>query len=210
MNLAKVKVVIADDHRLFVEGLVSILKTVDFIDLVGTFSNGNDLLNEISKLAPHILLLDLDMPGKDGVEVIKKLKIRHPEIKIIVISMHMEPGYVRPVLNLGINAYLLKETSKEELLFAIEKVINDEQYIGKSLKKELEELQDFTKRGVAISSRELEVLKYLAQGKKTNEIADILNLSHHTIDSHRKSMLKKLKMHNSLELIQYAVKNKLI
>lgn len=205
---SKINLVIADDHQLFIDGLTSILAKKSFVNIIATVNNGADLMAVLKSEKVDLVLLDLDMPLMDGVEVLKKVSVLTHIPKIIVVTMHAEPAFIMPVLKLNAAGYLLKDTSEEELIEAIKHVVNGKIYISKAVKEIVNQFNQ--NNTVNLSPRELEVLKSLTQGLTSVQIAEKLFISKHTVESHRKSLLSKLKMNNTAELIQLANKNGLV
>lgn len=206
--IQKINIVIADDHQLFIDGLSSILAKKSFVNIIATVNNGSDLMAVLKSEKVDLVLLDLDMPLMDGVEVLKKVSVLTHIPKIIVVTMHAEPAFIMPVLKLNAAGYLLKDTSEEELIEAIKHVVNGKIYISKAVKEIVNQFNQ--NNTVNLSPRELEVLKSLTQGLTSVQIAEKLFISKHTVESHRKSLLSKLKMNNTAELIQLANKNGLV
>ncbi len=215
-----IKIAIADDHKLFREGLVSIFRQYPTIEVVIEAENGQDLLDKIANAPtkPEVVLLDLDMPVLDGMKATEILKKTYPEIKILIISMHNQDLIILKMLDLGANGYLLKSTELEELISAIETVkakdyyFND--YINLVLLKNIREKKDYSKVSLQnqemLTSRELEILENICRGYSSAEIAEKLFISKRTAEFHRQNLLEKLGVKNTASLIVYAVRNSLV
>jgi DNA-binding NarL/FixJ family response regulator len=199
------RVFVADDHQMFIDGIISVLKSDPKITIAGFALTGEETLKKVRAEEVDVLLLDLNFPDRKGIDILEILKRVKPGIKIIILTMHREELFVKMVLSRGANGYLIKNTGKKELLEAIGKVLNNEIYVGEflsgQLKENLPQKEDFQ-----LSHRELEVLQLISLGFTNGEIADKLNLSVHTTDSHRKNILKKLNAKNTAELVRVAFK----
>jgi DNA-binding NarL/FixJ family response regulator len=213
----KIRIVLIDDHRIFRDGLKSLLSETDFIDIIGEASGGTELLQLLKSLQPDLLIMDITMPGLSGIEVSSQISLLHPEIRIMILSMHTNEEFVINAIKAGVKGYLSKDTSREELLDAIKiiyeggecysKLISDnflKSYI-KKYKAETNILENKT-----LTQRELELLRLAATGLSNKEIADKLFISIKTVDCHKNNIMQKLKLKNTAELVLYAVKNKLI
>lgn len=216
----KITLGIADDHKLFREGLISIFRQYPTIEVVIEAANGQDLLDKIAAASalPDVVLMDLDMPVLDGMKATEILKKTYSDIKVLVISMHNQDEIILRMLDLGANGYLLKNAEAEELITAIETVkakdyyFND--YINRVLLKNVKEKKNYTKVSLKkhemLTTRELEILKGICQGYSSSEIAEKLFVSKRTADFHRQNLLEKLEVKNTASLIIYAAKNSLI
>lgn len=191
---------IADDHQIIIDGLILLLKNEQKINIIGFSNNGITAYNDIINLKPDIALIDLRMPGKDGLEIIKSL-LGKIHTKFIILSMHQEKRYVVDALNYNAYAYLLKNVGQQELLHTIYKVAAGEKIFNPELLKHNSPEKTF------LSPREMDVLREIMNGLKSAEIAEKLNLSHFTVNTHRKNLMKKAGVNNVSQLIKWADDN---
>ncbi|MBX9852237.1 MAG: response regulator transcription factor [Cytophagaceae bacterium] len=207
-----IKIILADDHPLIREGFKALLKKNKEFEVIGEAENGKELIRIISELTPDILLLDITMPQLNGLEAIAQLKKVNPDIKFIVLTMHEEREYVLNSIKSGASGYLLKNIEREELEKAIKRVYEGGKYFSPSVSNILAEtiMKSDKEEITEISPREKEVLRYVAEGNSTKQIASILNISDRTVESHRINLLKKLRVHNTAELIRKATELKLL
>lgn len=213
-----IRILIADDHTMFVDGIESILNTVPEIEVIGRCYDGPSILEFIKKDKPDILLLDVNLPGKNGIEVCKELQKKNPGIKVLAISMFNEESYVSEILNNGAKGYILKNTGREELLLAINTVHSGKTYFSKEVTNTIMKgLMNSRKNGSKktgffpkISRREKEVLKLIVEEHTTQEIANKLFISLKTVESHRSSLLSKLNARNTAGLVRITLENKLL
>ena len=212
-----IRVAIADDHKLFREGLRFLMDQMNDLDVVLEASNGRELLDEIRSHNPDILLLDLDMPEVDGLEVLKELRPEMPDLGIIILTMHSDSKMVAYLMELGANSYLLKDTSPEEFHKAIISVMEEGFYFNKMVSQAmLTGLKGQSKKkptlgyNEALTSREVEVLELICQEFTAKEIADKLFISHRTVEGHRKNLIEKLGVKNTAGLIVKAIKEGII
>lgn len=201
----QIKIIIADDHDLFRSGLTELLKKHSFINIVASVANGEDLLEELHKQQVDVVLLDLVMPKMNGFEVLEYLAKNNNETKVIVISMHDDGNYITKCAKHGAYGYLLKNADEEELLSAVKSVFEGKKYYGFEITEKLinnltEESPSYKK----LTNKETEILAYLAKGSTTKEIAKDLFVSTRTVETHRANLLKKLKVKNSVELVNKA------
>lgn len=203
----KKKVCIVDDHKLFRDGLSSLLDDVEDIELIGKYESGESFLKALENgLIPDVCLLDLTMPGISGFDVLSELKKRNSKLPVLVLSMHDEGNYIVQSVRLMASGYLLKNVDKEELLLAIDKAASGKKYFGQDItEKMLNAMANYDADFVELSPRELEVLKEIAKGSTTKQIAEDLYVSTRTIETHRVNMMKKLNVKNSAELINKAI-----
>lgn len=207
-----INILLADDHQIILDGFTSILESIPDMKLVGTALNGQLALELIEREVPDVILLDINMPGLNGVEVCKRIAKTHPEIKIIALSMYKRQSYIQRMMQFGASGYLLKDDSAEEIQKAIRVVYEGSQYFSSQLNLDL-----FSFFGPRIESanqettaREIEVLECIAHGLTNQEISEKLYLSQHTVESHRRNVLAKLNAKNTADLIRIALEKGLI
>jgi DNA-binding NarL/FixJ family response regulator len=199
-----IRIALADDHKLFAKGLKSLIEEHPNLDVVDTFANGKDLLEYVSEQFVDIILTDLNMPIIDGLGVLRHCKKHHPKIKVIVLSMYDDEKIFKEAKSLGADAYLLKDADPSELIFTINEV-----YEGREIKKIEREIQDFDQSKYfdafrlryKLSTRETQVIKMIGDGMINKEIAEKLNLSIKTVETHRKNINQKLGVNSLLDLI---------
>jgi len=208
-----VRLVIADDHTIMREGLKRILSGAENIEVVGEAVNGFEVLAKVREGGFDLLLLDLSMPGRSGIELIRQIKSEAPKLPILVLTMHEEEQYAVRTIRAGARGYLTKESAGTQLLSAIARVASGRPYISaevaEQLALEIMEPHDSLPHE-RLSNRELEIFKLLVHGKSITEIADSLHLSVKTISTHKTRMLQKMRMHSLAELVQYAVAQNMI
>jgi two-component system, NarL family, invasion response regulator UvrY len=207
------KVLIADDHAIVRRGLKLILSEEFSRIVFGEARNGQEALDHVQKQDWDIVVLDITMPGRSGLEVLKELKQLRPKLPVLILSMHSEDQFGMRVLKAGAAGYMTKENAPEELVRAIKKVLTGGKYISPALGEQLAfNLEEDTGRPPheKLSDREYQVMRMIASGRTVKEIAVELSLSMKTISTYRTRILEKLKMKSSAELTHYAVKNKLV
>jgi DNA-binding NarL/FixJ family response regulator len=207
----KIRLLFADDHPLIREGFKSLLGKNPAFDIIGEADNGVEVISRIDITKPDVILTDINMPGLNGLQVIEKLSESHPHIKIIVLTMHEEREYVMKALKAGADGYLLKSAERIELENAITTVFGGGKYFSPQITTILAE--SVSKGGdevPVLTPREKEVLDLVARGHSTKQIADKLDISIRTVESHRINMLKKVGVSNSAELIKRAMELKLL
>ncbi|MFZ4398634.1 MAG: response regulator transcription factor [Bacteroidales bacterium] len=212
-----IKIVLVDDHQLFLDGIKSLLSEVEFIDIIGEASGGEEVLCLLKNTKPDLIIMDISMKGHSGIDVSKQISILYPNIKIMILSMHTNEEFVINAVKAGVKGYLSKDTSKDELLEAIQiidsggecysKLISDN--FLKSYVKKFKAEQNLIENKT-LTIREIEILKLAVIGLSNKEIADKLFISTKTVDSHKNNIMQKLKLKNTAELVLYAVKNKII
>lgn len=212
------KILIADDHTMFVDGIESILVAESDMEVVGRCYDGGSVLKFMETGSFDLLLLDVNLPDINGIEVCKKVLAKTPKVKILAISMFNEESFVSEILNHGAKGYILKNTGREELLKAIRTIEKGESYFSKdvteTIMKGLINKRKGSYKGTQfipkISRREKEVLKLIVDEHTTQEIADMLFISLKTVESHRGSLLAKLNARNSVGLVRIALQHKLL
>ncbi|MEO9476550.1 MAG: response regulator transcription factor [Cyclobacteriaceae bacterium] len=209
--MSKIKIIVVDDHQLFREGMLSLLAKNDGLEIVGEAENADKFFQLMDTADPHVVLIDITMPGLNGLEVIKMSKSKYPAAKFIVLTMHAEGQYVVRAVRNGAFGYLIKNADEQELLDAIETVASGKKYFNSEISQlmignmAIEEESD-----KKLSEREQEVLELVSEGKTTKEIAEQLFVSARTVETHRVNMMKKLNVQNTAELIKKAAHLKLI
>lgn len=208
----EIKLIIADDHELFRNGLVELLKKHDDIKIVKSVADGFEFMNVIKgEFEADIVLLDLTMPKMDGFQVLKELKNLNAKIKPIVISMHSVGNYIAKCAKMGAYGYLLKNTDESELIFAIRTVYKGKKYFSSEISEKM--INFMSAQSVSenvLSNKETEVLELISKGLTTKEIAAKLFVSSRTIETHRTNILKKFEVKNTAELIKKATEINLI
>jgi len=207
------KILIADDHPVFRRGLKQIIAETTDMVVAGEATNGWEVLSKVSTGDYDLVLLDISMPGKDGMDVLTQLKKERPALLVLMVSMHPEEQYAVRALKAGASGYLTKESAPDELIVAIRKVSTGRKYVSSALAERLAALLQEDAEVLpheVLSSREYQVMCMIASGKTLKEIAEELSLSIKTISTYRSRILEKMKMRNNAELIHYAVKNRLV
>ncbi|MGJ3236228.1 response regulator transcription factor [Marivirga sp.] len=203
----KIKIILADDHQMILDGLSEVLKNHQDLELIGQFSNGKKVIEFVKANEVDVAIMDINMPEMDGISCAKILKMEYPNVKVIMLTMYAQKSFIDEIIKLGIDGCLLKNNSGKELYDAILRVQSGKYYYDK--------IKDFTDTTEEIASyklgeREIEIIKLLAEGMGTNEIATKLYISKHTVSTHRKNILHKTGVNNTTQLVQFAYENKLI
>lgn len=208
------RIIIADDDGLFRLGFEELVSARPDFKIINIYSDGGSSWNFIGSIDCDILVLDINMPGVNGLQILEKVRVVQPEIKVLILSVMPEEVYALRAYKLGANGYLRKDTQFDQILQAIDIILNGELFITPELSRKfavayLENSKEIQNKNV-LSSREYEILTRIAKGKTTTEIADDLFISSRTVTSHKKNILEKLKLKNTVELIEYAIKNNII
>ena len=200
-----VRVMIVDDHAMVAEGIEAILETYDDIDVVATLSNGRDAVEQAEALRPDVVLLDLNMPGVTGFAATEMILERRPETLIVILSMHDSPEYISTAMSHGAKGYILKDVPTDEIKTAIDRVMAGGTYMctgaSSSLSPRISDGRE------PLTSREQTVLLQLAQGKSNREVAEVLDISIHTVETHRKNIKRKLGISSTAGLTRYAMEH---
>src|SRR5579859_714082 len=207
------KVLIADDHAVVRQGLRRILTEIPELNVVGEAQDGQSALNLVRAEPWDVLVLDMSMPGRSGLDILKDVRRERPETRVLVLSMHPEDQFAVRMLKAGASGYLTKETATDELVKAVRKVLTGGRYISAALAEKLAfDVNSDTDKPLhdKLSDREFQVLRQLAAGRTVQEIADELMLSPKTISTYRARVLEKLELKSNAELIHYAIGNKLV
>jgi len=208
-----IKILIADDHPIVRKGLKEIIEVTPDMMVGDEASNGQEALEKVRKNDFDVVLLDISMPGRSGLDILKELKSEKPELSVLILSMHPEEQYAVRVLKAGASGYLTKESAPDELIAAIRKASIGRKYISSSLGEKLAfdlEIDAEKPLHETLSDREYEVMCMIASGKTISEIAKKLFLSVKTISTYRSRILEKMRMKSNAELTHYALKNRLV
>lgn len=208
-----IKILIADDHRVFIDGMTALLQSVNGIKVIGDAENGELLVEKAGSLKPDVILMDVQMPVKDGIQATKEIHQHFPDIKIIALTMHNESGVIKKMLEVGAAGYVLKTIDKAELIEVIKKVASGQKHFSAEVTSRL--MNDFSVKQApspldTLTKREKEILSLIAQGLTDKEIAEKVFLSPLTIITHRKNILSKLGLKNKVEITRFAFDHKLI
>lgn len=219
--LKKIKVHIADDHQLLIDGIIAVLSSEKNIEVVGQSLNGEDVINWFYNNTADILILDINMPKIDGVGVLQYFFTKKIDQKVIVLSSYDDTKLIKEVLKIGTSGFLAKNSAAENIVEAINTVYSGEQYFSKSIQDKL--IATFTKKSVkngkessesaffsSLTPREIEVLKLIAEQYNSKEISKLLHISINTVETHRKNLISKLNVKNVVGLAIYAVKNNIV
>jgi len=215
----KIKVLIADDHQVVREGLSAILRTKEDIEVVGEVKDGSEAVEQARRLKPDVILMDISMPRMNGVDATRQIKREQPEIGIVVLTMYDEEDYIYDLVKAGATGYLLKDSDSSQIVKAIKTVARGESLIHPSIASKI--LHEFTfmaqgkgqpvkKRAQELSDREVEVLKFVADGKTNKEIANVLNLSEKTIKNHVRNIFHKLQVYDRTQAAIHGLRKGLI
>ena len=207
------RVLLADDHVMVTEGLKSLLS--DEFDLVGVVGDGRALIAAVKKLKPDVVVADISMPRLNGIDALIRLKSDHPEIKVIMLTMHQNAAYARRVLQAGASGFVVKHSAPSELVMAIHAALQGKTFITPALAGEvLQELERGPRESEdvpgSLTPRQREILQFLAEGRSAKEIADALAISARTVEFHKYQMMEALGLHNSAELIHFAIKHGIV
>jgi len=218
-----IRVVLAEDHTLVRKGIKALLEELEGIDVVAEAGDGHEAINAVETSSPDIVLLDIAMPGLNGLEVASRITKDFPDTKVIVLSMHANEEYVFQSLKAGVAGYLLKDAGTAELELAIRSVIRGEIYLSPQISKQvvtdyMARIEGKTRAGQSmdsnpfevLTSRQREILQLIAEGYTTKEIAKRLNISINTVEAHRTQIMEQLDIHNIAGLVRYAIRTKLV
>ncbi|WP_294966187.1 response regulator transcription factor [uncultured Flavobacterium sp.] len=210
----KIKLLIADDHTMFLQGIISLLEQEPNITVVDKALNGAEALEIVKKGVVDFIILDISMPEMDGIQLSKILKKQYPNIKILIVSTHSNVMIVSRLIRIGVNGYLLKNAEKEELLKAINTIASGENYFAEEVEEKHfinnSKIEKQISNLTELSSREKEILVLIAQEYNTAEIAEKTFISLNTVNTHRRNLLSKLNAKNTAGLVKYAVENGLL
>ncbi len=207
------KILIADDHEIVREGLKKIIEEAPDIAKIGEASNANELLEKMRSSDWDLFIVDINMPGKSGLDVLRDIKKEAPKIPVLILSVYPEDQYAIRVMRAGASGYIMKSSAGEELIKAIRKVVSGGRYISETVADKLAEIIDDSYNLAShelLSDREYQVFLMIANGKTVGEIALEISLSVKTISTYRTHILEKMHLKNNADIMQYAIKNRLI
>lgn len=210
-----ISVLIADDHGVVREGIRRLIEGESDIELCGEASDGRELLEQVAKRRPQVVILDITMPHMSGLETLEQIRSRYPDVKTILLSVHADPPMIQSAVTLGVDGYLLKNTRASEIVSAIRAVTRGGSYFSPQIAREIvTRIRDPRPAGdepfSLLSGREREVLHLIAEGLSAKEIAVELSISTKTVEAHRTSLMRKLGVRKATELVRYAVRHGLI
>ena len=199
------RVLLADDHTIVAQGLISLLK--EHFDLVGAVGDGSLLLQEAKRLRPDVIVSDISMPGMTGLEALRQLKAERVEARVIFLTMHTDPELATEAIRAGASGFLLKHSAGEELINAIQQVLQDRIYLTPMVTKEV--ISRIGERpvdaGPQLTARQREILRLITDGRRMKEIAAILDLSTRTVEAHKYEIMRTLDVQSTAELVRYAI-----
>lgn len=213
---SKIRIVVADDHHILLDGLKMMLQKQKDFEIVGTYNNGLDLYEELKETKPDVALLDINMPGMNGHETTLKIKELYPKINIITLSMHDDAVHIMDMIEAGVSGYLLKNVNDKELIDAIRIVHSGKMYFSSEVSEKLTSMVIHQQKKLdkpeapKLTERELEILKLIANENSNAEIAKTLFISERTVETHRKNMLRKTNNKTIVGLLKYALEQQII
>ncbi|MDX2250522.1 MAG: response regulator transcription factor [Bacteroidia bacterium] len=205
-----IRILLADDHPMIRQGLAALLSGAEGLLVAGEAGNGKEVLEKILPLAIQVVLLDLDMPVMNGLETTAALSRRHPEVRVLILTMHAEPALAQRCMQAGAAGYLLKTADQDDLLYAIRRVASGKRYFDLDMPQSMPSDNPDFARLATLTAREKEILTLIASGKTNAEIAEELFLSVKTVDTHRTNLMRKLDIHQVALLTSFAIKAGLI
>lgn len=216
--MTKIKVILADDHQMFLDGLASLLARLEDVEVIATANSGKEVMEKLTGLSPDLVIVDINMPDMNGLETTRKIKEKYPHIKVLGLTMENDLQLVTGMLEAGASGYILKNTGKTELELALRQVMKGEPYLSQTISNQLAQnlLRNFQQKNdpedplKSLTERELEILKLIALEHSNTEIADLLFISPKTVETHRKNLMRKIEVKNSLGVYKFPVKHKLL
>ena len=209
----KIRIVVADDHAILRDGIRSLLSAHGDMEVVGEAADGNEAIQKVSELNPDVTIMDIDMPGLDGIEATRRILKMNPKARVLILTQYSSREYIISAIKAGAAAYLPKQTMGSELVSAIRSVCQSGSFLYPSATGEI--IQGYMDGAQEdpyqlLTAKEKDTLKLLAEGRTTREIGALLQVSPKTVNSHRLELMKKLELHNRTELIKYAIRRGLV
>jgi len=216
--MSEIEVILVDDHKIVRDGIIAFTLGHKSIKIIGEAGNESDLLKLLEKHVPDVIVMDVSLPGKDGIEITKEILVKYPSIKVLMLSAWDNEKTIKDSVKAGAMGFLHKDCEQNEFLSAIEKIFLNQCYFGNHLSSLFQQLFIDKKNKMLLqydtdeelTSREKEVLKYLAQGFGDKQIADVLFISKRTVETHKKHIREKLDLKTTAELVIYAIQNRII
>ena len=215
--MKSVRVILADDHTMVRKGLRVLLDDADHVNVVAEAQDGHELLDLVDKLRPDVVIMDISMPRLNGLEATRRVKAKYPEMKVVILTMHLDKEYILQSLRAGAHGYLVKQSAPKELVHAIDQAVADELYISAETGDyDIDELIRLSQsevehdRYATLTAREREVLQLIAEGNDIGQIAMMLFISEKTVRAHRGHLMDKLDLHNPAALTFYALQKRII
>jgi DNA-binding NarL/FixJ family response regulator len=207
-----IKVVIVDDHQVVLDGFIARLETEQDIEVIGSASNGVEAIEVVKNLLPDVVLMDVSMPLMNGIDATAVIKEELPEVKVLMLTMHDNREYIMKVMQVGAVGYMLKEICARRMVQAIKTVYQGSTYFCESVTQTLfsQEVIPSSSKPNPLSRREEAILKLVAEGKSSKEVASMLNISYRTVETHRQNIKHKLDLHSTAELAKYAVEKGIV
>ncbi len=207
-------IILADDHEIFLDSLSVMLNSEENLKVAGKVNNGKELVKKVQESFPDLCIVDMDMPEINGLQASELLLKLYPDIKILILTMHKEKSLIRKMMSMGVKGYLIKTCDKDEFIFAINQVLKNKTHFSDEVIKTIVKDNDFNNpdssylsKIAMLSNREKEIIRHLCIGLKNKQISEKLYISPKTIDNHRTSIMRKLDVHNIVELIRFCLKH---
>ncbi len=213
MDKTRYNIILADDHEIFLESLSALIEAEENLHVVSCVSNGRDLVSKVKESKPDLCIVDMDMPEMNGLQASEILLKSFPDLRILVLTMHKEKSLIKKMMSLGIKGYLIKTCDKEEFLFAINRILKNKTHFSEEVietmvrESEISDDNSGISKLALLSGREKEIIRLLCQGFSNNQIAEKLFISSKTVDNHRTNLMRKLDVHNIVELIRFSLKH---
>ncbi len=217
--MSKIRIFLVDDHQLVRDGIKALLISADDLSILGEASSGKECFEKIALEPPDILILDISLPDTNGIEITKRITAEYPDTRVLILSMYTNEDFIFNSVKAGARGYLPKNTSREELLSAIHAIYEGEEFFADSIsrimlksyvRKAKEDDMAPQKGPIPLTTREIEILKLFAEGFINKEISDQLDISIRTVETHKNHIMKKLELKSTVELIKYAIRNKIV
>jgi DNA-binding NarL/FixJ family response regulator len=216
--MKKTRIILIDDHQLVRDGIKALLTGIPDISIVGEASGSEELFDKMETLKPDLLIMDISLPGLSGIEITRKVSSEYPDVQVLILSMYTNEEFIINALNAGARGYLPKNTSREELVSAIHSLVKGEEFYGESISRIM--LKSYVKQAttadrekkdpsVPLTIREIEILKLYVEGLINKEISDRLDISIRTVETHKNHIMRKLGLKSTVELVKYAIRNKI-
>ncbi|MGC8793358.1 MAG: response regulator [Bryobacteraceae bacterium] len=215
--MSAIRVLLADDHAVVRKGLRFLLERAPGMEIVGEAADGREAVRMATELKPHVVVMDIGMPQLNGIEATAQIVKQNPQVNVIILSVHSDESYLLRALSAGAKGYLLKDSAEEDLVRAVQVAAQGKPFFSPAISEKL--LEDYMRylqqRGLKdsyelLTEREKEILQLLAEGKSNKEVAALLNLSPYTVETHRTHIMQKLNLHNTAEIVLYAVRKGII